>query len=1087
MPVEMPKLKITRDVVAALSKKAKQHVEVVGPWGSSKTLVAVQAALELGRSLLILAPGRIEAEHIQNDLATFVGEEHSTLFPAWEVLPTDSMNPSDDIVAERMDTLKRLALSQEAGEPAYCVLPVRAFLQKVINRKRLLGDTITIKLGQELPMNDFLSQLVKMGYTREVMVENRGEVSVRGGIVDIFPISSELPYRLEFFGDEIESIRRFEPETQRSVSREESFQILPRSEKAMMTRLAEDPHGLMPFTNYFDKDTLIVLDEPLAVLEEGANVANQTEGNPFYLTWDETTELLGKFSRLSVAQVGQSQARGAVRFKLPTRSLSSWAGRQDEFWEQMQKWDADGFTVQLLCVNTGEQRRLLELLEEHGYQPGRGAFDLRVGLGRLRAGFDAYEEKLVVLSESELFGRHYVRRKRRRFEAGSAITQFSDLKSGDYVVHIEHGIGHYIGLRRFENRAGDYLGIQYKGGDTVYIPATHIDQVQKYVAGEGAVPRVDKVGGASWRTAKSKVKKAVRDMTEELVKLYANREEAPGHAFGLDTPWQAEFEDSFQYDETPDQLRAIQEVKRDMEAPRPMDRLLCGDVGYGKTEVALRAAFKAVMDKKQVAMLAPTTVLTQQHYATFTERMADFPVRVAVLNRYQTPKEQQAAIEGMKAGEIDILIGTHRILSKDVKFADLGLVIVDEEQKFGVAHKEKLKKLRTAVDILTMSATPIPRTLHFSLIGVRDMSTINTAPNDRLPVHTLVEAYDPNHIREAIERELAREGQTFFLHNRVQTIAQVTAFVNKLVPKARVSFAHGQMHKHELEDVMGKFVNKEIDVLVCTTIIGSGIDIPNANTIVVDRADHFGLAELYQIRGRVGRYKHRAFAYLLIPGDRALTEEAQQRLKALEEFSNLGAGFRIAMRDLEIRGAGNLLGADQSGHIVTVGYETYRQLIEEAVAEHKGETVRKREAPPFDLNTDAHIPDAYVPTSMQKMTLYRRIANVRAVDDVDELRDELTDRFGRPPGPVKRLLDVMRARAHGAEAGARKMADGKGELRVEFESGRFLDDDVQHVLKQAFGDALTFAWDKYPAITYRHASDDAAAAAIKLFKAMEEE
>lgn len=1086
MPVELSQLNVVRDVAKTLSKKPRQHVEVVGPWGSAKSLVAVQTALAMGRSLLILAPGRIEAEHIQNDLATFVGEDNTALFPSWEVLPTDSMNPADDIVAERMDTLKRLALAQEAGEPAYCVVPVRAFLQRVINRKRLLGDTLSIKAGDELPINDLLERLVKMGYTREVMVENRGEVSVRGGIVDIFPISSELPYRLEFFGDDIESIRRFEPETQRSVSREDEFQILPRSEKALMTRLADDPHGLMPLTNYFGKDTLVVLDEPLAVQEELAAVAEQTADNAFYLDYDEAEEQIQRFSRLSVAQVGQAQARDATRFKLPTHSLSSWAGRQDEFWEQMQKWEGDAFTVHLLCVNTGEQRRLLELLDEHGYQPGRGAFDLHVGLGRLRAGFNAFEEKLVVLSESELFGRHYVRRKRRRFEAGAAITQFSDLKSGDYVVHVEHGIGRYIGLRRFENRAGDYLGLQYKGGDTVYIPVTHIDQVQKYVAGEGAVPRMDKVGGASWRTAKAKVKKAVREMTEELVKLYASREEVPGHAFGPDTPWQVEFEDAFQYDETPDQLRAIQEVKRDMEKPLPMDRLLCGDVGYGKTEVALRAAFKAVMDKKQVAVLAPTTVLTQQHFATFSERMADFPVRLAVLNRFQTPSEQRAAVEGVKAGEIDILIGTHRLLSKDVKFADLGLVIVDEEQKFGVAHKEKLKQMRTAVDVLTMSATPIPRTLHFSLIGVRDMSTINTAPNDRLPVHTLVEAWDPNHIREAIERELAREGQAFFLHNRVQTITQVTAYINKLVPKARISFAHGQMHKHELEEVMGRFIDKEIDVLVCTTIIGSGIDIPNANTIIVDRADHFGLAELYQIRGRVGRYKHRAFAYLLIPGDKALSEEAQQRLKALEEFSNLGAGFRIAMRDLEIRGAGNLLGADQSGHIVTVGYETYRQLIEEAVAEHKGEFVRKREAPPFDLNTDAHIPDDYVPTSMQKMTLYRRIANVRAVDDVDELKEELTDRFGRPPGPVKRLLDVMRARAHGAEAGARKIADGKGELKVEFESGRFLDEDVQHVLRQAFGDNLTFAWDKYPAIIYRHGTNNAALAAIELFQAMED-
>ena len=519
-----------------------------------------------------------------------------------------------------------------------------------------------------------------------------------------------------------------------------------------------------------------------------------------------------------------------------------------------------------------------------------------------------------------------------------------------------------------------------------------------------------------------------------------------------------------------------------------MDRLLCGDVGYGKTEVALRAAFKAVMEGKQVALLAPTTVLTQQHYATFTERLADYPIRIELLNRFRTLKQQRESIRRLFLGEVDVIIGTHRLTSKDVAFKDLGLVIIDEEQRFGVAHKEIMKKLRTHVDVLTMTASPIPRTLHFSLIGVRDMSAINTAPNDRLPIHTCIEAWDDDLIREAITRELGRQGQVFFLHNRVQTITKTAAHIQKLVPHAKVAVGHGQMHKHELEEVMAAFIEKRVDVLVCTTIIGSGIDIPNANTIIIDRADMFGLSELYQIRGRVGRYKHRAFAYLLIPGDKALSEEAQQRLKALEDFSALGSGFRIAMRDLEIRGCGNILGAEQSGSINTVGYETYKDLIAEAVAEHRGEPVRTRNLPPFELSVDAHIPDAYIPTAMQKMTLYRRIAAVQSPDEIDELADELTDRFGKPPRPVRRLLDVMRVRATASELGVTSMTAAKGVITVQFTSARFLDEDQFHAIRETFGSAIEAAWRDTPELRYTagDGGEDSVAAAARLLEALGE-
>jgi transcription-repair coupling factor (superfamily II helicase) len=706
-------------------------------------------------------------------------------------------------------------------------------------------------------------------------------------------------------------------------------------------------------------------------------------------------------------------------------------------------------------------------MEEQGYRIGHDAFDVRIELGRLRAGFASTGDRIAVLSEREMFGRHYTRRTRRRFEAGTALTAFSDLKAGDYIVHQQHGIGRYFGLKRFEGKAGDFLAVQYTGGDKLYVPVTHIDMIQKYTGGDGATPKMDKLGGATWARTKARVKKAVRDMTEELVKLYAARESREGYAFSADTPWQAEFEEAFEYDETPDQARAIVDVKRDMESPRPMDRLICGDVGYGKTEVAMRAAFKAVMDGKQVAVLVPTTVLAEQHYLNFTDRFADFPIKVEMLSRFRSAKELKATVERMKSGEVDVVVGTHRLVSKDVQFKNLGLVVIDEEQRFGVAHKEKLKQLRTMVDVLTLSATPIPRTLNMSLLGVRDMSVINTEPNDRLPIHTCIEHFDEQLIAEAIQRELAREGQVFYVHNRVQTILSVAQSVRKLAPGARIGVGHGQMPEKELERVMTAFMHKEVDILVCTTIIGSGLDIPNANTIVIDNASYFGLAELYQLRGRVGRYKHRAFAYLLVPGDRALSEDAQKRLKALEEFSTLGSGFRIAMRDLEIRGCGNILGGEQHGQIATVGYDTYTQLIADTVAELKGEPILRRSLPLFEVAIDAFIPEQYVPSEAQKITLYKRIVGIQSEDEVDEMAAELADRFGKPPAPVRRLLAIMRVRALGGDAGVKRILASKGAVSVELESGHAMSRGNRDTLAQAFGNRLDFAWSENPSITIK--------------------
>ena len=1083
----LPTLDFAADVVRHLRGKAGREVELVGPWGSGKALAALQASE--GKPLLILAPGRTEAEGIFEDLLTFDEPGRCALFPAWEVLPTDLMAPADDVVAERMNTLKRLLEANKQGTPMRVVAPVRAVLQHVIHPGRLGEHTISLAAGEEHDLEDLILRLSRMGYERELMVEQRGQMSVRGGIFDVFPISSELPYRLEFFGDEIESIRRFEPETQRSVNPVDSLTILPRSEKAQLRTQANERGATASLPDYFPADALVVLDEPMAIREEAAKLAAHVGDSPFFMSWEVLELRLDDFAKLSVAQIPFAAREGVPRVQGPMRALAGWQGHNEEFWKQLQEWDREGYTVVLLCATSGERKRLFELLEEQGYRVGQDRFDVRVEMGRLRAGFAATRERLAVLSEREMFGRHYVRRTRRRFDAGTALTAFNDLKSGDYIVHEQHGIGRYLGLRRFEGKAGDFLTLQYTGGDKLYVPVTHIDMIQKYTGGDGSVPKMDKLGGATWARTRARVKKAIRDMTEELLKLYAARATRDGHAYGVDTPWQGEFEEAFEYDETPDQARAIDDVKRDMESPRPMDRLICGDVGYGKTEVAMRAAFKAVMDGRQVAVLVPTTVLAEQHYINFGERFADFPIKVEMLSRFRTVKDQKATIDRMKSGEVDVVVGTHRIASKDIQFKNLGLVIIDEEQRFGVAHKERLKQLRTTVDVLTLSATPIPRTLNMSLMGVRDMSVINTAPNDRLPIHTCIEHFDEQLVQEAIQRELAREGQVFYVHNRVQTIVSVAEMIRKLVPGARIAVGHGQMPERELERVMTAFMHKQVDILVCTTIIGSGLDIPNANTIIIDNASYFGLAELYQLRGRVGRYKHRAFAYLLVPGERALSEDAQKRLKALEEFSTLGSGFRIAMRDLEIRGCGNLLGGEQHGHINAVGYDTYAQLIAEAVAEVKGEPARHRALPYFEVAADAFIPEEYVPSESQKITLYKRIAGIQSADEVDEMASELADRFGRTPAPVKRLLEIMRVRALGADVGARRIAAAKGVVSVELESGALLSRKNRDTLMHQFGNRLDVTWQETPSITLKLQGvqeQDPIQAVVLLLRAMAE-
>jgi transcription-repair coupling factor (superfamily II helicase) len=793
MSDSIPPLHLIQDYLALPKNKRQAGVEIVGPWASGKALVAAQLAQALDMSLLYITAGRMESEHVFDDLSTFTDPDRCFMLPAWEVLPTDAMEPADDIVAERMNGLNALNQALSDSQSVYLSISVRSFLQRVANQKQLQRDTVDLRVGEEHDLEGLALRFTELGYTRELMVEQRGDFSIRGGILDVFPISGELPYRVEFFGDEIESIRRFEPETQRSVDEAEVMHLLPRSEKALLSEQVAGEGRLGTIADYFGPNTLIAIDEPLAARAEAAKLEEQFGESPFMTSWDEVMTRLKKQPRVSLAQVAHDPEPGATRIVAPMLSVTAWQGATDGFWEQLEEWEREEYAVQLYCHNTGERRRILELLREHGYTPGRGAFDIRLAVGRIGNGFSSPVDKLAVLSEREMFGRKSVRRVRRRFQAGTAITQFSDVSPGDYIVHIDHGIGRYLGLRSFEGKPNEFMGIQYNGGDIMYVPVTHIDQVQKYVGGGGAVPKMDRIGGATWNKTRGKVKKAVQEMTEELVKLYAQRESVEKAPCGADTHWQHEFEDSFEYEETPDQLRAAAEIKRDLESPKPTERLLCGDVGYGKTEVAMRAAFKMVMAGKQVAVLVPTTVLAEQHYKTFSERFADYPVKIDMLSRFRSPAETRDIVKKMREKELDIVIGTHRLTSGDIQFADLGLVILDEEQRFGVKHKEKLKKMKTDVDVLAMTATPIPRTMHMSLSGVRDMSVINTAPNDRLPIHTCIEVYDKKLIAEAITRELAREGQVFYLHNRVKTIDGVAAQIKKLVPQARVSVGHGQM------------------------------------------------------------------------------------------------------------------------------------------------------------------------------------------------------------------------------------------------------------------------------------------------------
>jgi len=971
-----------------------------GVWGSAAPFLAGTLAKATGRPVLYICPHLDDADDAADDIETLTGCE-TTPFPAWEAdVATDHV--SDEIAAQRLRVCTLLTQPADGrDEPIEVVIaPILAMLQPVPSVETLRQARMTLRVGDEPGLQHLLEWLADGGFEPAEMVEQVGEFAHRGGIVDILPACSAEAIRIEFFGDQIDSIRRFDLDTQRSQDQMRSYELV-----AVAAGRETGPSKTTNLLSYLPGDSIVCLSDTPEVADLAKTFYDRL-ADPTGMYRPEAV-FKGLRDYASVEMYPFSAPSGdALDFGI--QSLQRLTTEPSEALAELVRLTEDA-EVTVYCANGAEESRFRELLREaHGAAADR----VSTALGQLSRGFHWPAERMAVVGHHELFGRYAKRRRLRRVRAGRPIDSFIDLQAGDYVVHVAHGIARFEGLRSLEKDGtrDEYLSLRFSRNALLHVPTSQIGLVQKYIGAAKQRPVLSTLGGTSWTKQKERVAEAVRDMAADMLRIQAVREHSPGIVYDADTIWQRQFEEEFPYTETEDQLSCNGEIKADQGRNRPMDRLLCGDVGFGRTELAIRAAFKVAEAGKQVAVLVPTTVLASQHMRTFSERLADYPFSVDVISRFRSAAEQQSIAKRSVLGKIDILIGTHRLLSDDIRFADLGLVIIDEEQRFGVAHKERFKAMRATVDVLTMTATPIPRTLHMSLLGLRDISNLQTPPLDRRAIHTEVVRYDADLIRSAIQRELSREGQVFYLHNRVHSIKAAAARVQDLVPDARIAIGHGQMPSRQLEKIMLGFVNQAYDVLVCTTIIESGLDIPTVNTIVIDNADRFGLAELHQLRGRVGRYKHRAYCYLLLPENRSITPIAAKRLKAIEEFSDLGAGFQIAMRDLEIRGAGNILGAEQSGHIATVGYELYCQLLDEAVRNLRGEKPPARRDVSIDLGISAYIPRAYITSDRQRMEVYRRMARCPDEEALAQLRADLLDAYGKLPAALETLLDVAEIR-----------------------------------------------------------------------------
>ncbi len=1137
-------------------EEGERHIHLEGLWETSKEFLIALLRGRLTGNFLVLAPSPALAENLYLDLQFFVHKiwpKHADysvhLFPTWEILPYEAQSPVPELVCQRVESLYALI-----NHPAAIVVaPIQAALQNLLPKKVFNSAVGFFGAGETIEREEIIGLLVRGGYRPVDLVEDPGDYSVRGGVLDLFPPHYPAPIRLEFFGDTIESIRQFNPSTQRSEKFQEEAIILPVTE-AILNR--ENCHHLslklnqefgnsylyqsklellqsqleqsIPFPGlvhyipylYSHTDTIfqylsvnghLFLYEPSALQRAAEDYQNEIERRyqkvhreniPYpppqagYRLWTQVQQEQGMGRTQEQGMGTLNQVMGTDPALLPSwksvhsrqifslkalktaspfdeetapdtvsfqvKSVSGLVGRSkvlgkdrsylENLTSQIRTWHREHKLVVIVCSSEGQAERLEELFREYelgvrllteetipllpeGKSPekkrpspcplpsgererddgpcsGSQVLPPLVCLGELSHGFYLPGLSLVLITDSEIFGERKKIPAFKGHRSAAVLSTFRDLKEGDYVVHVEHGIGRYLGLKKLAvgDIRKDFMLVEYQDGDKLYIPPEKLNMVQKYAGSGGAIPKLDKLGGASWNKAKARVKNSVKKIAEDLLKLYASRSIASGFASPPDTPWQTEFEASFEYEETPDQGRAIREVKQDMEEPRPMDRLVCGDVGYGKTEVAMRAAFKAITGHKQVALVAPTTILVEQHFQKFSSRLSPYPVRVDMLSRFRTHKQQQETVKGLREGTVDLVIGTHRLLQKDIEFRDLGLIIIDEEQRFGVAHKERLKAMRKSVDVLTLTATPIPRTLNMALMGVRDLSVIDTPPEDRLAIQTHIVKFDPDIITEAIVREMDRGGQIFFVNNHVENIEKIADYVTGLVPSAKLAVAHGQMDDRQLERIMLDFVQHKYDILVCTTIIESGLDIPAANTIIINQAHRYGLAQLYQLRGRVGRSSRRAYAYLIIPGEDALTEEAQKRMVAIQELSELGSGFRLAARDMEIRGAGNLLGAEQHGQIAAVGFDLYCDLIRQTVQEMQGQPIETQIDITIDLQIEAHLPDFYVPDTNQRLNLYKRASQLEDAEAIAAWKEELEDRYGALPVAARLFFQQLHVR-----------------------------------------------------------------------------
>jgi len=1138
---EIPEFdKLLKDLDRGLS-----NLFAYGVSDSQRAFMIASMKKKTRSQILVVTPDSLEAKRLADDLAFFLKPEEVAIFPASSVIPYETAARSLESTAQRLKVMDTL-LSEK---PVVMVAPVQALFNKLVPPDIVKKFTLYFKVGESVPLEDVILKLSAMGYERVDMIEGRGQFAVRGGILDVYPLTADYPYRLEFFDDVVDSIREFLPEDQRSKNSLEQIYVGPArevvydestAETAAMniarelkkrieilgslghdkiSRHLEDKvqehieklenglffeaaelyishlyPSLATITDYFTRKPVTVLIEPgrireaqkssafeaeetfKGLLERGEILASQA--NIYYSPF-EMLEELKKFKTVYMATLPkihpEFEPQGLYSFQF--RSMTPLYGKLDLLVEEITRLKRRKYRILVLSGTAERGEHMLRSLKERNLeavlvpeleelQPGQVA----IMPGTLERGFEEPQTKFAIISDIEVYGRPKKQQPHPRPAAkGKKIAGFQELTVGDYVVHTAHGIGKYLGVETLEvaGHKKDYFALSYAGGDKLYVPTDQVDSIQKYVGSDENPPRLNKLGGSEWNKIKSRAKEAVREMAEELIKLYAARQSMNGFCFSKDTPWQKEFEDMFPYEETSDQLTAIEEVKRDMESDKPMDRLLCGDVGYGKTEVALRAAFKAVMDAKQVAVLVPTTILAEQHYHTFSERFAPFPVKIDVISRFKSPAEQKEILKRLRSGEIDIIIGTHRLLQKDIKFKYLGLLVVDEEQRFGVSHKEKIKQLKKNVDVLTLTATPIPRTLHMAMSGVRDMSIIETPPEDRFPIQTYVVEHNESLIRDAILRELSRGGQVYYVYNRIGTIHEEARNLQVLVPEARIAVAHGQMHEDELEEVMLNFYDHNIDVLVCTTIIETGLDIPNVNTLIITSADKLGLSQLYQLRGRVGRSNRQAFAYLTYKKDRVLSETAEKRLSAIREFTEFGSGFKIALKDLEIRGAGNLLGTEQHGHMMAIGYDLYTKLLSAAVKELKGEKVEEEVQPVIELSISAYISDEFVKNTAHKMEIYRRIAAVETIEEADDLEEEVEDRFGDIPEPARNLIEISRIKVRARKLKIASIIQQADFIRFQFRDVQALTPEMIFRLSAAFQKQLTFLGSSVPAFNFR--------------------